>query len=52
MKSYQQFLSEAVNIAGDFNGNLYINSSESEAQPVGEDYVADFVWEEVSTEWN
>ena len=45
MKSYHQFLSEAVSIAGDFNGNLYINNSEPESQPVGEEYVADFVWE-------
>lgn len=45
MKSYQQFISESVNVAGDFNGNLYINSSQSESQPVGEEYVADFVWE-------
>ena len=48
MKSYHQFLSEAVSIAGDFNGNLYINNSEPESQPVGEEYVADFVCEEVS----
>lgn len=45
MKSYQQFISESVNVAGDFNGNLYINSSQPESQPVGEEYVADFVWE-------
>jgi hypothetical protein len=25
MKSFQQFLSESINIAGDFNGNLYMN---------------------------
>jgi len=27
MKSYRQFISESINIAGDFNGNLYINDS-------------------------
>ena len=46
MKTFQQFLSESVNIAGDFNGNLYINSSEQEPkQPVGESYIADVVWQ-------
>lgn len=46
MKSFKEFLSESVNIAGDFNGNLYINSSEnSSQQPVGESYVADVVWQ-------
>ena len=25
MKSYRQFISESVNIAGDFTGNLYVN---------------------------
>lgn len=44
MKSFKQFLSESVNISGDFNGNLYINSSESQ-QSVGEQFVADVVWE-------
>ena len=38
-------MSESVNISGDFNGNLYINSSEPEQQPVGEQFVADVVWE-------
>ena len=44
MKSFKQFLSESVNISGDFNGNLYVNSSETQ-QPVGEQFVADIVWE-------
>jgi len=44
MKSFKQFLSESVNISGDFNGNLYINSSEPQ-QSVGEQFVADVVWE-------
>jgi hypothetical protein len=45
MKNFKQFMSESVNISGDFNGNLYINSSEPEQQPVGEQFVADVVWE-------
>lgn len=45
MKSFKEFLSESVNISGDFNGNLYINSSQSEPQQVGEEYVADILWE-------
>jgi len=43
MKSYKQFISESVNIAGDFTGNLYINSS-PEQQQFGEEYVADVLW--------
>jgi len=43
MKSFKQFISESVNIAGDFTGNLYINSS-PEPQQVGEEYVADVMW--------
>lgn len=44
MKSFKEFLSESVNIQGDFNGNLYINSSEPTQQQVGESYVADITW--------
>jgi hypothetical protein len=44
MKSFKEFLSESVNISGDFNGNLYINS-QSEPKQVGEEYVADIIWE-------
>ena len=44
MKSFKQFISESVNISGDFNGNLYINSNQSEPQPVGEEYIADVFW--------
>ena len=43
MKSFKQFFSEAVNIAGDFTGNLYINS-QPESRQVGEEYVADVMW--------
>ena len=45
MKSFKQFLTESVNIAGDFTGNLYINSSQPEQQSVGESYVADVMWQ-------
>lgn len=45
MKSLKQFLSESVNIAGDFNGNLYINGSEPQQESVGESFFADVVWE-------
>jgi hypothetical protein len=44
MKSYKQFISESVNIAGDFTGNLYINSQAEQPQQVGEEYVADVMW--------
>jgi hypothetical protein len=44
MKSFKQFISESISIAGDFNGNLYINSSEPQQQQVGEEYVADILW--------
>lgn len=43
MKSFNQFLSESVNIAGDFNGNLYLNSPETH-QSVEESFTADVVW--------
>ena len=43
MKSFKQFLSESVNIAGDFNGNLYIGGSEPEVTK--ESFVGDVVWE-------
>jgi hypothetical protein len=43
MKSFQQFISESVTIQGDFNGNLYMNSSQQEEAK--ESFVADVVWE-------
>ena len=43
-KSFKQFLSEGVTIQGDFNGNMYIGQSEPEPTQVGEDYVADVMW--------
>lgn len=45
MKSFKQFLSESINIAGDFNGNLYVNGSEPQSEQVGESFFADVVWE-------
>lgn len=45
MKSFKQFLSESVNVSGDFNGNIYINSTQPEQQSVGEEYVADVMWQ-------
>ena len=45
MKSFQQFISESVNISGDFNGTLVINNSEENSEPIGESYFADIVWE-------
>lgn len=44
MKKFKDFLSESVNISGDFNGNLYINS-DNKPEQVGESYVADIVWQ-------
>lgn len=43
MKSFQQFLSESINIAGDFNGNLYMSPSQPEQQQ--ESFLADVVWQ-------
>ena len=45
MKSYKQFMSESVNISGDFNGTLIINGSEEQSDSVEESYCADIVWE-------
>lgn len=43
MKTFKQFISESVNISGDFNGNLYMNTPQSvEAK---ESFIADVVWE-------
>jgi nuclear transport factor 2 (NTF2) superfamily protein len=42
MKSFQQFISESINIAGDFNGNLYMNSHQPET--ANESFLADVVW--------
>ena len=45
MKSFKQFMSESVNISGDFNGTLIINGTEDQSEPVGESFFADIVWE-------
>lgn len=45
MKSFKQFLSENINISGDFNGNLYVNSSDIQQDQVKESFIADIVWE-------
>ena len=44
MKSFKQFISESVNIAGDFNGNLYMNGSPQPEQAT-ESFLADVVWQ-------
>jgi hypothetical protein len=45
MKSFKQFISESVNVSGDFNGNIYINSNQPEQHQVGEEYLADVLWQ-------
>ena len=45
MKRFKEFLSESVNISGDFNGNLYMNSQPEEPKQIGENYVADVTWQ-------
>lgn len=44
MKSYKQFISESINIQGDFNGTLNIGAP-STPQQVGEEFSVDFVWQ-------
>jgi hypothetical protein len=43
MKSFNQFISESINISGDFNGNLYMNGS-SQPELSKESFIADVVW--------
>ena len=45
MKSFNQFITESINISGDFNGNLYVNSSEPNLNQVRESFFADIIWE-------
>lgn len=45
MKSFKEFLSESINIAGDFNGNLYMNSPTQEPEQTTESFLADIVWQ-------
>ena len=44
MKSFREFISESINIAGDFNGNLYMNGG-SQPEQATESFLADIVWE-------
>ena len=44
MKSYKEFISESINISGDFNGTLNIGA-QSTPQQVGEEFSVDFVWQ-------
>ncbi len=44
MKSYKQFISESINISGDFNGTLNIGTQPT-AQKIGEEFAVDFVWQ-------
>jgi hypothetical protein len=44
MKSFKKFISESVNVTGNFTGNVYINS-QPEVQQVGEEYVVDVMWQ-------
>ena len=44
MKSYKEFMSESVNISGDFNGNLYMNSA-PQPEEVGEQFCADILYQ-------
>jgi len=45
MKSYKQFISESVNIAGDFNGTMIIGGESPQPQRVGEEFSADVLWQ-------
>jgi hypothetical protein len=45
MKSFNQFISESVNISGDFNGTLIMGGSEPQQQKVEEEFYADIVWQ-------
>lgn len=44
MKKFKEFLSESVNVSGNFNGNIYMNSS-PKPQQVGEQFVADVIYQ-------
>jgi hypothetical protein len=46
MKSYKQFISESVTISGNASvGTIIVNGTESQPNPVGEQFCADFMWE-------
>ncbi len=42
MKSFKQFLSESINISGDFNGTLIVGGNQQETQ--AEEFSADIVY--------
>ena len=42
MKSYKEFISESINISGDFNGTLIVGGSHQEPQK--EEFSADIVY--------
>ena len=44
MKNFQQFMSESVNISGDVN-TVIVNNGEATPQSVGEEFVADIVYQ-------
>jgi len=45
MKSFQQFLSESITISGNASvGAIYVGGSHPSPEEVGEQYVADVVW--------
>lgn len=44
MKSYNQFMSESVNISGNASVGTIIVGGQPISQPVGEEFSADFVW--------
>jgi hypothetical protein len=44
MKSFQQFLSESINIAGDFNGTMIVGGNVPQQEEVGESFTADVLW--------
>jgi hypothetical protein len=43
MKSFNQFMTESINISGDFNGTLNVGT-ESQQREVGEEFSADIVF--------
>lgn len=45
MKSFKQFLSESINISGDFNGTLIVGANQQEPQsPQKEEFSADIIY--------
>jgi len=44
MKSFKEFLTESINISGDFNGTLIVGGEAPSQQKVGEEFSADIVY--------